>query len=285
MVKSENLVHKYISYNSENRQTEETALDGVDIKINKGEFVAILGHNGSGKSTFAKHINALLLPSSGTIYVDGIDTKKEGTVWQVRQSAGMVFQNPDNQIIATMVEEDVAFGLENLGIPSEEIRSRVDTALKAVGMQEYKTATPSYLSGGQKQRIAIAGILAMRPQCIVFDEPTAMLDPIGRKSVLDAIDDLVKEGISVILITHFMEEAIKAHRVIVMENGHVVLDDIPKKIFAQVKKLKALGLDVPQVTEVAHGLRKKGIDIPEDILSIEEMVKTICVILQSKQNN
>ena len=277
MVKSENLVFKYTSYDHENEtKTEFTALRGIDVEIGKGDFVAILGHNGSGKSTFAKHINALLFPSEGTMWIKNLDTKNTENIWEIRQSAGMVFQNPDNQIVATIVEEDVAFGLENLGIESLEMNKRIDEALKAVGMESHRKSTPSLLSGGQKQRIAIAGIIAMRPECIVFDEPTAMLDPIGRKEVINTIDHLRKEGITVILITHFMEEAIKADRVIVMEKGNIVLDDTPKVIFAQIDKLKKLGLDVPQVTEVAHGLRKKGINIPDDIISIEEMVEAIC---------
>jgi len=277
VVKSENLVFKYTSYDHENEtKTEFTALRGIDVEIGKGDFVAILGHNGSGKSTFAKHINALLFPSEGTMWIKNLDTKNTENIWEIRQSAGMVFQNPDNQIVATIVEEDVAFGLENLGIESLEMNKRIDEALKAVGMESHRKSTPSLLSGGQKQRIAIAGIIAMRPECIVFDEPTAMLDPIGRKEVINTIDHLRKEGITVILITHFMEEAIKADRVIVMEKGNIVLDDTPKVIFAQIDKLKKLGLDVPQVTEVAHGLRKKGINIPDDIISIEEMVEAIC---------
>ena len=277
MVKSTNLVFKYITYDPQKETKEEfTALRGLDIEIDKGDFVAILGHNGSGKSTFAKHINALLLPTDGTICINGLDTKDDENIWEIRQSTGMVFQNPDNQIVATIVEEDVAFGLENLGIEASEINTRIDNALKAVGMESHRQSTPSLLSGGQKQRIAIAGIIAMKPACIVFDEPTAMLDPVGRNEVIKTIEHLKKEGITIILITHFMEEAIKADRVVVMEKGTIVLDDTPKAVFSQIDKLKNLGLDVPQVTELAHNLNKKGMNIPTDIISIEEMVEAIC---------
>jgi len=249
-----------------------TALDKIDMEIEQGSFVAILGQNGSGKSTLAKHFNALLLPSSGTVWVDGLDTSNGEHTWKVRQSCGMVFQNPDNQIIATTVEEDIAFGLENLGIPSAQIREKVNAALATVNMEGHGRDTPGFLSGGQKQRIAIAGIIAMRPQCIVFDEPTAMLDPIGRAGVISAINTLVSEGITVILITHFMEEAIRAQRVIVMNDGQIVMDDTPKNIFSQVDKIKSLGLDVPQITELAHGLIHHDINAPKDILTIEDML-------------
>lgn len=277
MVRSKGLVYEYIRHN-ESGQVEETfqALKGVDMQIEKGQFVAILGHNGSGKSTLAKHMNAILHPSEGTLWIRGMDTQDPDVLWDIRQSAGMVFQNPDNQIIATIVEEDVAFGPENLGVAPLEIRKRVDTSLETVGMQEYTNHSPHLLSGGQKQRIAIAGVLAMRPECIILDEPTAMLDPSGRKEVIDTIVRLNKEEqITIILITHYMEEAIKADRVIVMEQGHIVMDGIPKEIFQQVEKLKALGLDVPQVTELAYHLQHQGFDIPVDILTIEEMVDTI----------
>ncbi len=276
MVKTQDLICEYTQYEGE-EQTQYTALKGVNITVKKGEFVAILGHNGSGKSTFAKHINALLIPSSGTVWVNGKDTKNDENLWDIRQTAGMVFQNPDNQIIATIVEEDVAFGPENMGIEPDEIRKRVDSALSTVGMTEYANYSPSLLSGGQKQRIAIAGILAMKPKCIVLDEPTAMLDPRGRKEVIDTIYKLNKEeNITIILITHYMEETINADRVIVIDNGNVAMEGTPKEVFKQVEKIKELGLDVPQVTETAYELRKLGIELPEDILSIEEMVGAIC---------
>lgn len=276
MVKTQDLVCEYTQYEGE-EQTKYMALKGVNISIKKGEFVAVLGHNGSGKSTFAKHINALLIPTSGTVWVKGMDTREDEKLWDIRQTAGMVFQNPDNQIIATIVEEDVAFGPENMGVKPEEIRKRVDNALKTVGMTEYSQYSPSLLSGGQKQRIAIAGILAMKPECIVLDEPTAMLDPRGRKEVIDTIYRLNKEeNITIVLITHYMEETINADRVIVIDSGNVAMEGKPKEVFSQVEKLKELGLDVPQVTETAYRLRKLGIKLPEDILSIEEMVGAIC---------
>jgi len=282
MIKSKGLVFAYSQYNEESDSHELlTALRGVDISIDPGSFVAILGHNGSGKSTLAKHMNALLLPTEGTIWVKGYDTKAEETLWDVRQNAGMVFQNPDNQIIATVVEEDVAFGPENLGIPPEEIRRRVDDALETVHMTEYMHQPPHFLSGGQKQRIAIAGVLAMKPSCIVLDEPTAMLDPIGRRDVMETVLRLNREeGITVILITHYMEEAVLAGRVVVMEEGRIVLDDTPKQVFRQIDRLKALGLDVPQVTELSHLLREKGLEIPDDILTVQEMVD---VLLESRR--
>lgn len=253
------------------------ALENISLDIEKGDFIAVLGHNGSGKSTFAKHLNALLTPSEGTIWVDGMDTKNDELVWNIRQNTGMVFQNPDNQLVATVVEEDIAFGPENLGVEPAEIRRRVDEALQMVGMDGYQKNTPSKLSGGQKQRIAIAGILAMRPQCIVLDEPTAMLDPIGRRDVMDTIHKLNKEnGITIILITHYMDEAVSADKVYVIDDGRIVMQGIPKEIFSQVEKMKAYGLDVPQVTETTYNLRKLGIDIPSDILTVEEMVGAIC---------
>lgn len=279
MVKAKNLTYEYIKMTeTENGVKEEKllALKNVNLHIEKGKFVAVLGHNGSGKSTFAKHINALLHPTDGTLWIKGYDTKNEEFVWDIRQSAGMVFQNPDNQLVATVVEEDIAFGPENLGINPTEIRKRVDSALKTVRMSEYMKHSPSKLSGGQKQRIAIAGVLAMKPDCIVLDEPTAMLDPVGRKEVIDTIMRLNKEeGITIILITHYMEEAVKADEVFVIDDGVVVMEGKPKEIFSQVEKLKAYGLDVPQVTEVAYYLRKKGIEIAQDILTIEEMVGAI----------
>lgn len=272
------LVFEYHTHN-EVGQIEHThkAINEVDIEIKKGDFIAILGHNGSGKSTLAKHMNALLLPSEGTLLIKGMDTSNEKYLWDIRQSAGMVFQNPDNQIIATIVEEDVAFGPENLGIESSEIRTRVNNSLETVEMLEYANHSPNKLSGGQKQRIAIAGVLAMKPECIILDEPTAMLDPSGRIEVIDTIKQLNKEeGITIILITHYMEEAIEADRVVVMEEGKIALQGTPKEVFSDVSKIKELGLDVPQVTEVSYLLRENGINIEEGILNIEEMVDAIC---------
>jgi len=273
-IKSEKIVYDYHVHN-ELGEVEEThrALDGVDLKIEKGAFVAILGHNGSGKSTFAKHINALMIPSEGTLYVKELDTKDESKLWDIRKSAGMVFQNPDNQIIATIVQEDVAFGPENLGIPSDQIQFYVDEALSTVDMQEYAKHSPNKLSGGQKQRIAIAGVLAMHPECIILDEPTAMLDPSGRKEVIDTIHYLNKtEGITIILITHYMEEAVDADYIYVMTKGKVAFEGKPKEVFRQTDKMKSAGLDVPQTVELASELRKQGIDINTDILKIDEMV-------------
>lgn len=275
MIKAEN-VHYYYKkdYNDE---VKTAALEGINLEIKKGEFVAIIGHNGSGKSTLAKHFNAILLPDDGRIIVEGIDTKDNEHLWDIRSKVGMVFQNPDNQIVATIVEEDVAFGPENLGVPSEEIRKRVDDALKAVEMIDYAKHGPHLLSGGQKQRVAIAGVLAMKPSCIVLDEPTAMLDPSGRKEVLQTIKRLNKEeGITIVLITHFMEEAVEADRVVVISDGKVVLEGIPREVFKNVTLLKKLGLDVPQMMQLAHDLRKEGLDINEDILTIEEMVDALC---------
>lgn len=280
MVKAENVSYEYtkvVEVKGENTERKLMALENISLDIEKGDFIAVLGHNGSGKSTFAKHLNALLTPSEGTIWVDGMDTKNDELVWNIRQNTGMVFQNPDNQLVATVVEEDIAFGPENLGVEPAEIRQRVDEALQMVGMDGYQKNTPSKLSGGQKQRIAIAGILAMRPQCIVLDEPTAMLDPIGRWDVMDTIHKLNKEnGITIILITHYMDEAVSADKVYVIDDGRIVMQGIPKEIFSQVEKMKAYGLDVPQVTETAYNLRKLGIDIPSDILTVEEMVGAIC---------
>jgi len=255
-------------------------LHGINLNIGKGEFVAILGHNGSGKSTLAKHLNALLVPSDGIVSINNISTSDIQKHWEIRKNVGMVFQNPDNQIVATIVEEDVAFGPENIGINPQEIRKRVDDALDTVNMSEYKKHAPHMLSGGQKQRVAIAGVIAMRSDCIVLDEPTAMLDPLGRKEVINTITKLNKEyGITVILITHFMEEAIKADRVIVMDNGDVIMDDIPRSIFTEVKKLKQIGLDVPSVTELGYRLKEKGLPIRNDIISIDEMVSELCQLL------
>ena len=249
------------------------ALTSIDLEIEKGDFIVILGHNGSGKSTFAKHLNALLLPTEGTLFVNDIDTSDTQRIWDLRKSAGMVFQNPDNQMIATIVEEEVAFGPENLGVPSDEIVFRVDQALSTVEMKEYAMHSPNKLSGGQKQRIAIAGVVAMHPECIILDEPTAMLDPSGRKEVLDTIKYLNEaENITIILITHFMEEAIDADYIYVMENGHIACQGQPKKIFADVEVMKKLHLDVPQTVELAYLLQQEGIDVPLDILTVEEMV-------------
>jgi len=267
-----------VSFEYMNNEEEEiAALDGVSLDIYKGEFVVIIGHNGSGKSTLAKHINGLLRPSQGRVLVMGMDTRDDDLVWKIRQKAGMVFQNPDNQLVATVVEDDVAFGPENLGIPPKEIRKRVDEALKAVGMEAFAKSAPHYLSGGQKQRVAIAGIIAMRPEIIVLDEPTAMLDPSGRREVIETIKRLNREeGITVVHITHYMEEAVDADRVVVMEKGKIVSQGTPKEIFSQVEMLKEIGLDVPQVTELAHELRKEGMDIPPDLLKVEEMVEILC---------
>lgn len=266
-------------------ETEEVTvpvdvLKNVSLDIYKGEFVAILGHNGSGKSTIAKHFNAILIPKEGTVTVNGIDTTDEEKLFDIRQTVGMVFQNPDNQIVATIVEEDVAFALENMGVPPAEIRTRVDDALKTVNMYEYKDHAPHRLSGGQKQRVAIAGIIAMRPACIVLDEPTAMLDPKGRSEVLKTIKHLNSEfGITIVLITHYMDEAAQADRVIVMDKGRIILEDIPKKVFSQVEKLKSVGLDVPQVTELCYGLQQSGYEISTEIITEDECVEALISIL------
>ena len=274
MIECRNLVFKYTA--SEN-QEEKIAINDVNLQITEGEFIAILGHNGSGKSTMAKHMNALLIPTDGKMLVNKMDTSNMNNLWNVRETAGMVFQNPDNQLVATIVEEDVAFGPENLGVPPEEIRKRVDEALERVGMSEYKKHAPHLLSGGQKQRIAIAGILAMQPKCIIFDEPTAMLDPSGRKEVLDTIIDLNRNyGITVILITHYMDEAAKADRIVVMDKGKLILDGKPRDVFSNVEKMKNIGLDVPQVTELSYELQKVGINIDTRILDVNEMVNAIC---------
>ncbi|MDK0953218.1 energy-coupling factor transporter ATPase [Clostridium perfringens] len=274
MIKSEDLVFKYVNAEEQN---EKVAINHVSMEVKNGEFLVILGHNGSGKSTMAKHMNALLLPSGGKMYVDGLDTSDIENIWEVRRRAGMVFQNPDNQLVATIVEEDVAFGPENLGVDPKEIRERVDDSLKAVGMYEYRKHAPHLLSGGQKQRIAIAGILAMRPKCIVLDEPTAMLDPSGRNEVMKTIKEVNKKfGITIILITHYMDEAAQADRIIVMDRGEKVMEGVPRGIFSQVEKIKSIGLDVPQVTELAYELQKEGVDISTEILNIDEMVNALC---------
>lgn len=278
MIKTDKLVFEYAKRDEEgNIIGKSRAIDEVSLDIEPGQFVAILGHNGSGKSTLAKHMNALLVPSDGTMWVDGMDTKEDEHLWNVRQSAGMVFQNPDNQIIGTVVEEDVGFGPENLGVPTEEIWQRVEDSLKAVGMIEYRHHSPNKLSGGQKQRVAIAGVMAMRPKCIVLDEPTAMLDPNGRKEVLRSVMELRKrEHITVILITHYMEEVVDADHVFVMDHGHVVMQGTPREIFSQVDTLKHYRLDVPQVTILADELRKRGLDIPAGVLKKEELVEILC---------
>ena len=278
MIKTDKLVFEYAKRDEEgNIIGKSRAIDEVSLDIEPGQFIAILGHNGSGKSTLAKHMNALLVPSDGTMWVDGMDTKEDEHLWDVRQSAGMVFQNPDNQIIGTVVEEDVGFGPENLGVPTEEIWQRVEDSLKAVGMIEYRHHSPNKLSGGQKQRVAIAGVMAMRPKCIVLDEPTAMLDPNGRNEVLRSVMELRKrEHITVILITHYMEEVVDADHVFVMDHGHVVMQGTPREIFSQVDTLKHYRLDVPQVTILADELRKRGLDIPAGVLKKEELVEILC---------
>ena len=274
----------WFHYTDENgERTSPDILKDISLSIDKGDFVALLGHNGSGKSTFAKHMNAILLPSAGTMTVDGIDTKDESQRFTLRSHVGMVFQNPDNQIVATIVEEDVAFGPENLGIPPQEIRERVDDALKAVEMYEYREHAPSQLSGGQKQRVAIAGIIAMRPDCIVLDEPTAMLDPSGRREVMNTIHMLNREyGITIVLITHYMEEAAQANRVVVMDDGKVVLDNTPKEVFSHVETLKKIGLDVPQVTELAYRLQQAGFPVDVHMISEEECVASLTKLLSGK---
>lgn len=274
IVKAKDLTFEYIRRDEEgNVEGITTAVDHVNMDIQPGEFIAILGHNGSGKSTFAKHINALLFPTEGTILVDGLDTSDEDSVMDVRQRAGMVFQNPDNQIICTLVEEEVGFGPENIGVPTEEIWERVAASLKAVGMYQYRKASPNKLSGGQKQRVAIAGIVAMKPKCIILDEPTAMLDPHGRADVMRVLHELNrKEGVTVILITHYMEEVIDADRVFVMDEGKVVMEGTPRQIFSRVEELKQLRLDVPQVTELAYELSRSGVSIRSGILTNQELI-------------
>ena len=278
IIKTLKLGFDYFRYDEDgNIKDKQRAVNDVDLDIEAGEFIAILGHNGSGKSTLAKHMNALLLPSEGTIWVDDMDTAKEPELWKIRQKAGMVFQNPDNQIIGTVVEEDVGFGPENMGIPTEDIWKRVDNALEKTGMTAYRHHSPNKLSGGQKQRVAIAGVMAMKPQCIVLDEPTAMLDPNGRKEVIAAVRELNRqEHVTVILITHYMEEVIHADRVYVMDGGNVVMQGTPREIFSQVETLKEYRLDVPQVTLLAHELKKQGVRIPDGILTTEELVSALC---------
>lgn len=277
IIKAKDLIFEYIRRDEEgNVEGINRAIDNVDLDIEKGQFIAILGHNGSGKSTLAKHINGILVPTEGTLWVNGMDTTDYNNIWNIRQTAGMVFQNPDNQIIGNIVEEDVGFGPENLGVPTDEIWKRVEESLKAVGMYEYKNHSPNKLSGGQKQRVAIAGIMAMKPDCIILDEPTAMLDPIGRKEVIRTIRELNEvEKVTVVLITHYMEEVVHADRVIVMDKGKVVMQGTPKEIFSEVDRLKEYRLDVPQVTLLAYQLKKKGLSIPTGILSIEELTDAL----------
>ena len=277
IIQASKLVFEYIRRDEEgNAEGITRAVDEVDLDVKQGEFVAILGHNGSGKSTLAKHINAILYPTEGTVLVDGKDTRQEENVWEIRQKAGMVFQNPDNQIIGQVVEEDVGFGPENMGIPTKEIWERVEESLKAVGMYEFRKHSPNKLSGGQKQRVSIAGVIAMHPKCIILDEPTAMLDPNGRKEVIRAVRALNEvEGVTILLITHYMEEVIHADRVIVMDKGKAVMQGTPREIFSQVEKLKSLRLDVPQVTMLAHELKKKGVDLPDGILSAKELAAAL----------
>ena len=267
-------------YESEDNTPSVEVLKGINLDIKKGEFVAVLGHNGSGKSTLAKHLNGILIPKKGKVIVDGIDTSDESKLFELRQRAGMVFQNPDNQIVSSIVEEDVAFALENLGVPYDEMRKRVDDSLKAVNMYEYRLHSPSQLSGGQKQRVAIAGIIAMRPECIILDEPTAMLDPQGRKEVLSAIHRMNREyGITIVLITHYMEEATQCDRVIVMDKGNIIMDNIPEKVFSQVELLRKIGLDVPQVTELCWQLKNAGIEISPEIISEKDCIDALIKLL------
>ncbi len=283
IIKAKDLVHEYIRRDEEgNVESIQTALDKVSLDVKKSDFIAVLGHNGSGKSTLAKHINAILEPTEGSLWVDGFDTTDEKNIWDIRQRAGMVFQNPDNQIIASVVEEDVGFGPENIGVPTDEIWQRVEESLKAVGMLKYREHSPNKLSGGQKQRVAIAGVMAMQPECIVLDEPTAMLDPVGRKEVLEAVHALNREkGVTIILITHYMEEVVEADHVYVMDSGKVVMQGTPRSIFSQVERLKEYRLDVPQITLLAYELKKAGLDIPDGILTREELTEALEKLCQS----
>ena len=278
IIKAKNLKYNYLKYDDNGQPSEShTAVDNVNLDIRAGQFISILGHNGSGKSTLAKHMNALLIPTEGTLWVDGKDTAAIDELWEIRQSAGMVFQNPDNQIIGTVVEEDVGFGPENMGIPTDAIWTRVNKSLEAVGMTAFRHRSPNKLSGGQKQRVAIAGVMAMQPKCIILDEPTAMLDPNGRKEVLQAVHELNKnQGITVILITHYMEEVIDSDQVFVMDQGHIVMEGTPKEIFSRVEELKSYRLDVPQITLLAHELKKAGVEVPDGILTAKELVDALC---------
>lgn len=284
IIRASKLIYEYIR-RDEDEHVEEVnrAIDQLTVDIKKGDFVAVLGHNGSGKSTFAKQINGILLPSEGTVWVSDMNTTDESHIWDIRKTAGMVFQNPDNQIIGNIVEEDVGFGPENLGVPTDEIWKRVDQSLEAVGMTAYRLKSPNKLSGGQKQRVAIAGVMAMKPQCIILDEPTAMLDPNGRKEVIATLHELnKKENITILLITHYMEEVIDADRVIVMDDGKLVMDGTPREIFSHVQELKSYRLDVPQVTELAWELKKAGVDLPDGILSREEFMKALLPLMKKR---
>ncbi|MBQ7063644.1 MAG: energy-coupling factor transporter ATPase [Firmicutes bacterium] len=278
MVEARQVSYDYPVFDEEGNETgKQRAVDCVDLYVKKGEFVAILGHNGSGKSTLARHINALFLPTEGTMLLEEMDTRDEDKIWDIRRKAGMVFQNPDNQIIASIVEEDVAFGPENLGFEPAHIRENVDAALSSVGLEKYREASPNRMSGGQKQRVAVAGILAMEPDCIILDEPTAMLDPSGRREVMETISYLNKEkGITILYITHHMDEAAKADRIVVMDHGQVVMNGAPRQVFSQVERMKELGLDVPMATDLAYSLRKGGLDIPIDVMTMEEVTDALC---------
>ena len=277
MIKISKLIHDYIQRDEEgNPSGTVRAIDGVSLDVEPGQFIAVLGHNGSGKSTLAKHLNALLFPTEGAVWINGMDTKDQSLLWDIRQTAGMVFQNPDNQIIGQVVEEDVGFGPENMGVPTEEIWKRVKESLMAVGMYDHRKKSPNRLSGGQKQRVSIAGVIAMHPRCIIMDEPTAMLDPSGRADVIDAAITLNKEeNITIILITHYMEEAINADRIFVMDEGRVAMQGTPREIFSRVEEMQALHLDVPQVTLLSHKLRQAGLDLPEGILTKEELAQAL----------
>lgn len=285
IIKATKLIFDYVRRDEEeNIEEVNRAIDDVSLDIKEGDFVAILGHNGSGKSTFAKHVNGILMPTDGTVWISGMKTSDESKIWDIRKTAGMVFQNPDNQIIGNIVEEDVGFGPENMGVPTEEIWKRVDESLEAVGMSAYRMKSPNKLSGGQKQRVAIAGVMAMKPKCIILDEPTAMLDPNGRKEVIRTVRELNrKEGITVLLITHYMEEVINSDRVIVMDDGKIVMDGAPREIFSRVEELKSYRLDVPQVTELAYELKKAGMDIPDGILTRKELFDALVPILTDGQ--
>ena len=285
MIDAENLTYSYTDEDMETGEvTQELVIDDITLHIEKGSFTCVIGHNGSGKSTLAKHFNAILLPTSGKVYVNGMDTADESKLFDIRSTAGMVFQNPDNQMVAAIVEDEVAFAPENLGVEPKEIRRRVDECLKFVDMSEFALHSPSRLSGGQKQRVAIAAVLAMQPECIILDEPTAMLDPMGRKEVIDTIKTLNRErNMTVVLITHYMDEAAQADRVVVVDHGKIVIDNVPKKVFSQVELLKGIGLDVPQVTEFAYELKKAGIDIKDDVLTVEECADEVLRILGGQQ--
>ena len=277
IVKTAKLIYDYIRYDENEKEETFRAIDGVDLEVEPGQFIAVLGHNGSGKSTLAKHLNALLVPSEGTVWLDNMDTRDDSHIWDIRKNAGMVFQNPDNQIVASVVEEDVGFGPENLGVETPEIWKRVAKSLEGVGMTAYRKHSPNKLSGGQKQRVAIAGVVAMQPKCIILDEPTAMLDPNGRKEVLKVVHELNREEkVTVILITHYMEEVTDADYVYVMDHGKVVMKGTPREIFSQVETLKAYRLDVPQVTLLAHELKESGVDVPDGVLTTGELVDALC---------